>query len=114
MVDLSIANVGEVASPLTRLLQEIDIIMTSANESIITNYQPGKGLDRFLFKTSVNGDYVARQVKELIIANIDTELDYDIDVNVQFIRGRHDKDIMYVNIIVDASGANEQLQYAIS
>lgn len=114
LVDINMIANGEVATPLQRLLQEIDVIMTAGAASLLTNYEPRKTLDRFLFKTGVNKDYVAREVHQKILANISPDLQFEISVNAEFLKGLKDKDALLVNIIVDAENAHEELSYTIS
>lgn len=113
-VDLNVAGLGEVATPLQKLLQEIDIIMTVERQSLITNYTTNHGIDKFLFKTGVNASSVATYVKELIYANISTDYGYNINVTVGFLKGLHDKDTMLVQTDITGIDSHEKLSYIVS
>lgn len=113
-VDLNVAGLGEVATPLQKLLQEIDIIMTVERQSLITNYTTNHGIDKFLFKTGVNASSVATYVKELIYANISTDYGYSINVTVEFLKGLHDKDTMLVQTDITGIDSHEKLSYIVS
>lgn len=113
-VDLNVVGLGEVATPLQKLLQEIDIVMTVERQSLITNYTTNHGIDKFLFKTGVNASSVATYVKDLIYANISTDYGYNINVTVEFLKGLHDKDTMLVQTDITGIDSHEKLSYIVS
>lgn len=113
LVDLNIVGIGETATPLQKLLQEIDIIMTTNKESLLTNYNKGYDLEYYLFKTKVDSSVVERRIMQMITTNITSAYDFDISVSVQFISTRANKDLMYINVTVDGSGNHEKLSYTL-
>lgn len=112
--DLNIYANGELSAPLKRFCQEVDIILMSSKESIITNYKPGEGPDKYLFKNGVSAFYVAKDIENLLQENLSRHDGIEYNVECQFLKGLASKDILYINIIVsDATGTKEQLQYTI-
>lgn len=100
MVDLSIYNNGETAQPLEMLVQEIDILMQARHQTVITNYQPGNDLDKYLFKNGVNANTVARQVQDAIMENCHIPTGFTVNVNANFMSTSGNKDMLYVEIAV--------------
>lgn len=106
-VDLNIVSGGETNLELSKLLQEIDVLMTAENQTIINNYDKQKNIDQFLFKYSVNEQIVASTVKSNIYANCYVPEGYSIHVSVRFIPGDN-KDIMFIEIYIRYKGIHKE------
>jgi hypothetical protein len=113
-VDLNIIANGETASPLQKLLQEIDIIMTAGRASLVTNYRPDDRLDKFLFKSGVSAEHVRKQVENLVLTNLSTTYGYRINFDVKFVKTKAPKDLMYIEIQVETDGRREKLSYVLN
>lgn len=113
-VDFNIIANGETASPLQKLLQEIDIIMTAGMASLVTNFRPDDRLDKFLFKSGVSASYVKKQTESLVMTNISTTYGYHIDFDVKFVKTKAPKDLMLIEIIVETNGKHKKLSYVLN
>lgn len=115
MVDFNIVVGGETASPLNRLLQEIQIVMTSSTLDLITAPMVNANLEQYLFKQGVDPDYAANQIKQYIVNNVTNDGQYDIDVTAKFMNGQGINDVLYVDTCIYLENAlQEQLIYTIT
>lgn len=115
LVDFNIVSGGEIASPLNRLLQEIEIIMTIEKYQLITNPALDANLEQYLFKHSGSASTVAAKLQKLIEANVTNDSNYDIVVTAEYLSSSGVKDMIYVDICVYLSGTlQDQLIYTIT
>jgi len=113
-VDLNIVQPGETALTLHKLLQEIEILMSSRHQTVITNYDEFYDSDKFLFKNGINGRTVAKTIQENINRNCNIPEGYMVDVECEFLRDAGSRDILLTNInVLQPNGQVEKLIYSL-
>lgn len=102
--DFNIVSGGETAQPLQKLLQEIEILMTSDGQTVITNYNAGNNLEKFLWKQGLSATFVASSIEQMLADNCYVPTGFGISVNVEFLDSKQSKDLMFIDIQVSVNG----------
>jgi hypothetical protein len=114
LVDFDIVSGGETASPMQRLLQQIDIIMTAMQYQIIHDAKLFINFDGYLFKTGLNTGSIADRIKSKISDGIDNQAGYLINVEVGYVSTNKPNDLLLVNIVITSpSNESELMQYTV-
>lgn len=111
--DLNIARNGEVVSPLQKLVNEIDILMSIGRNMLITNLNASGDLEEYLFKSGISAETVATNIRTNIEANVSPGHGASISVDASFFNGKGVRDILFVNIILETKATKAERQYVI-
>lgn len=115
MVDLDLVNGGETSSPILRIMQEIDIIMSASKYQLIHASDTYINFDGFLFKSNLNTNAIASTVLSKINSGISHDNKPVIEVEAGYIGTVKLQEILLVNVsITMPQGQSEVMQYTIS
>jgi hypothetical protein len=112
IVDLNIAKNGEVASKLQRLINEIDILLSTGRNLLVTNFNANCDLDEYLFKSGISATVVSNHVKDIIVNNV-SKTDIFIDVDASFLNGKAVKDILFIDVTLTLDDTSSSKRYII-
>jgi hypothetical protein len=113
IVDFSIVGNGETGSKLTRILQEIEIIMVTEFD-LITNTDLRLNLEQYLFKFGQDANSICSVIEKTLNDNIIHDSDYTISVDAKFLNGLQNKDTLLIDVSVNiGSKLAEKFTYAI-
>lgn len=122
MSDFNVRNISdeqhidqpEISASLDLLLQELDILFNTKEETVLGDLEFGLRLGRFLWKTNNNDRYIASYIKRKINSCCYMSEYFTIGVDVRILKGQN-KDIGVVDISVSGGdgGVSKNIQYVL-
>lgn len=114
MGDLNVRNIldeqyidqPEISSGLDLLLQELDVLFNTGEETILGDLDFGLRLGQFLWKTNNNDRYIASYIKRKIGNSCFMSEYFTINVEVSILKGQT-RDIGVVDIYISGGENND-------